>query len=333
MFAGLLAAVVPITAITATGLVAREALWRRTVVGVMCSIVYLVAAYYGEGAFKETIMAALVLAFVVHLEEVGLLWSRGGVGGRLFLAVPAMVLMVGAFYTYSYLGFAWFAGTLAIWLVLAVVSRPRAARTWISRRHAEAAAPWVAAVVGLAVLLLLPVAGQAAAFFSVFGTSPAGAAIPAGVLGNLGGPLSTYEILGVWTSPDFRFAPTNAFHAGQLATFALAVEIYALVWALRRRQFVIVSAAATCVLIWVYSRHSQSPYVAAKAEVIGSPDPDGRGAARSVHIAPGEGGRPGALRLALGVAFCVFAASSSYQVLRNEPAQAPEADARARIVQ
>ena len=66
-----LIAVVPITAIAAAGLLAGQALWRRTLLGVVCSLTYLVAAFYGEGAFKETIMAALLFGFVAYLSRSG----------------------------------------------------------------------------------------------------------------------------------------------------------------------------------------------------------------------------------------------------------------------
>src|SRR5581483_11492514 len=49
VFAGLLVAVMVLTAIAAGDVLRAEALWRRAVVGVLCGAGYLVAAYYGEG--------------------------------------------------------------------------------------------------------------------------------------------------------------------------------------------------------------------------------------------------------------------------------------------
>jgi hypothetical protein len=333
-FTGLLVAIVPITALVAAGLVAAEALWRRVVIGLMCSLTYLVAAFYAEGAFKELILAGLLLASVVHLEQARARWSEADTGMRWRSVLIVGIFVAAAFYTYSYPGLAWFAVSATIWIgveaAIRVADRPRLLTQprllfgWQWRGRLSKSTSWVIGTALVAVVVLLPVAGQAISFFRSVGLSPAqSGAIPTNALGNLIAPLSPYEMLGVWTSPDFRHYPTNGFHAGELSAFALIVLLYGLVWSVRRRKLLLPAAAAGSVVIWWLSDRSQSPYITAKALVIGAP----------VIMALALRGlltrRAGPLStrvlvLTVAALFCGFAAYSSYQALRNEPVAAPE---------
>jgi hypothetical protein len=138
------------------------------------------------------------------------------------------------------------------------------------------------------------------------------------------GPLSPAEGLGVWFSGDYRFAPMNDFPRVELAAMALAVLVFGIVWACLRREFAIPSGVVACALIYMYSRHTQSPYVAAKALTISSPLVMVAGA-RALS-ARGEQFRPGSApvaarawsltRLAVLAGFAVAALYSSYEVLR-----------------
>jgi hypothetical protein len=322
-FAGLMIAVVVLTALTAANVLAGHALWRRVVVGVMSSLTYLVASYYGEGAFKETIMAALLLAFVLHLEQVRKLWATASPFLRWRLLIPAGLLVAGALYAYSYAGVAWFAATLGVWTVVEVALRPALIRGWISRRRLLQAAPWAAAGVVLGFLILLPIAGSVAHFFSSFSVSSTNG-IPKNDLGNLITALPPHQALGVWWSGDFRKLPNNLFLAGELSAVALAVFLFGVVWSLRRRELLLPAAAAGAFLIWLYSERTQSPYVAAKALVIGAPLV--MAIALRALLTRGER-RPStrALALVAGAALVVPAAYSTFDELRNAPVQAPEA--------
>lgn len=324
VFTGLLVAVVPITAMTAAGVLARERWWRRAVAGILCSLGYLLAAYYAEGAFKETIIAALLLAFVLLAEQVRARWCETAAKSRWRLLIPAVILVVGSVYTYSYLGLAWFASAIALWAVAQVIAHPGGLRRWFSRRGISDVLPELTIAGGLGVILLLPIAAQIINFYNAIGTSPAaGGGIPATALGNLPGPLSGYEMLGIWWSPDFRLASSNTFMAGELSAFALALAIYGLVWAVRRRQLLLVAAVVGSVAIYLHSRGSQSPYVTAKALVIATP------IVMAVILRGLLSSREGLVpirvaRLAVAALFCAAAGYSSYQALRDEPVQAPE---------
>lgn len=323
-FTGLLISVVPITALVAAGVLERAALWRRVVAALLCSLPYLIAAYYGEGAFKETIMAALLLAFVLHLEQVSQRWSEAPIARRWRLALPAGTLIAGAIYTYSYVGIAWFGLCLTLWIAAETALHPSVALRWISRRRLTAAAPWVVGTIVVAVALLLPVAGQTVTFFRQFGISPSSIGTISAPKANLAGPLSPYETLGVWWSSDFRFVPVNSFHAGELGALALAVLLYGLLWSLRRRQLIMPAALSACLVIWWLSSRTGSPYVAAKALVIPAPLILAVGLRGLLARRKGPLGMR-ALAVSIAVAFCAVAAYSSYQVLRNEPVEAPEA--------
>jgi hypothetical protein len=323
-FAGLLIAVVVITALVGAGILGEAPGWRRALTGTLCSLAFLVAGYYAEGAFKETIMALLLLAFVVHLEQVSARWSGASAIARFRFVVPVVLLPAGAIYTYSYTGLAWFGLTIVIWLVVSLIRRPSAVRAFFSQHRWRGEAGWAAGAVALTVIVVLPVISQVISFFNSYGFSAAGSGlITTTNLGNLSGRLSPYEAFGVWMSPDFRTNPINVFHTGQLSALALLVAAYGAVWALRNGKLLMLSAVAACVLIWWRTDRTQSPYVAAKALVIGTP----LIMALSLRglLVPREGPLiTGALRLGAAGVFCAFAAYSSYQLLRHQPVEAHE---------
>jgi hypothetical protein len=325
VFTGLLLAVIVLTALAAADLLAAEALWRRVVIGVLCSLTYLVAGFYGEGAFKETIMAGLLVGFVLQLEQLRARWMESTPRRRFMLTLPAGVLVAGAVYTYSYLGVAWFGATLVLWVAAEAALRPKLARRWTSWRNLSAVTPWAAGFVALGVIVLIPIASDLRTFFSSIGVSPAtSGSFNAGSLGNLFRPLPGVESLGLWWSSDFRLDPGNVLHAGELAALALAAAGFGFVRSVQRHQLVLAAAVVASGLIWLYSDRTQSGYVTAKALVIASPVlmaitlrallPRWRGP-RSHQL----------VVFACAAVFCASAAYSSYRSLQSEPVQAPEA--------
>ena len=323
-FTGLLVAVVAITAIVAQRVIADEALWRRVVVALTCSLGYLVAAYYGEGAFKETIMAAIVLAFVLHMEQVRARWDQGNAAARWRHILPAAVLAAGAVYAYSYLGLVWLAVSIIFWVLAETVTRPAAVFGLVSRRNLSSVAPWVMATVALVAIVMAPVAGQVISFFNRFGVTPTSVGTIPAPLANLIGPLSPYEALDVWMSFDFRRTPANAFHAGELAAFALAVLMFGFIWSVRRRRLLLPATVVGCGLVWWLAQHTGSPYVAAKALAISVPVVTALGLRALLTRCEGTL-RTRVFMVTAAAAFCGLAGYSSYQGLRNAPVQAPEA--------
>ncbi len=204
-FTALTLVVVPITALSAAGAIPRAATWRKALIGLLASLAYLAAAYYGQGSFKETMMALFLLAFVLVLRELRSDAARSrSPGGWARAGIPAGLLAAASFYTYSYLALAWLGGFLAVWLVaeLLIPPSPILSRTlrgsWLKR-----VAPVACGGAATCVLVTLPGIDRLLNYLQAVGSSAGGAGIPTSNLGNLAGPLSPYEGLGAWLSPSF----------------------------------------------------------------------------------------------------------------------------------
>ncbi len=322
---GLLIAVGVLTALTALGLLARLPPVARAAGAALVAFAYLPAAYYGQGAFKETMMALFVLAFTAVLAEAHAPHAREP---WLFAGVPAGLVAAGAVQVYSYLALGWFATVTVVWLAfeLALGGREGA----VSR--ARAALPALALPVGVGVaVLVVAVASQAdrvLALLDLFSLSPATAegAIAVSNLGNLVGRLSPYEVLGAWPSADFRFAPANAFHAGQLGVIALAAALAGAVVALRRREAAVVAGTAAALAVFWVADRGQSPYVAAKALVVAAPLVMTL-ALGALPVRPWRSrDRTGVARILLVAVFAVSAAYSTSLALRAAPVASDAAE-------
>jgi hypothetical protein len=317
-FAALLMSVPALTALSAMGLLPKQAAWRRMLAGLMCALVYLLASYYGEGAFKETIMAGFLLAFVVEVGQLQAGWLGFDSRRQWARLAPAIVLVAGAIYTYSYVALAWFVLTLGLWGVAAAVASPGRAVRWVTRRNLALAARPAAIVAAGLVILILPVIGQILSLFQSLGGAPSSLPVP---LGNLPGPLSAFEMFGVSFNPDFRYV-TNTFHAGEAAALAFVAVGYGVIWSLRRRSLLLPAAAGAAVLIWHFSHPTQQPYVAAKAMVIASPLLVALALQALLTRTPGDG-LSRLVRLAAALAFCFLLGYSTLHSLRDAPVQAP----------
>jgi hypothetical protein len=322
-FTALLVATLVITAVVGSAALREESGWKRVVTGVLAALFYLVAAYYAEGAFKEPLVGLFLLGFVLQVEEVRGGWAAAPTAGRAAALLPLAVLSAGAIYVYSYTALAWLGLTVVIWLgaeaiwsAISVRGRRRSRRL-----DARAVIPPVAAAAGALLLLLAASAGRILNFVGSIGLSAAGTgAIPASNLGNLPAPLSPYEALGIWNSPEFRVLPANVFQAGELSAFALGVLVFGLVVAISRRDLVLPAAVAACTLVYWYSNGSQSPYVTAKALVVAGPVVAVTGMRGLLGAT--RAGQPGwtrPVRVVLGAAFVALALHSSFLALRTEP--------------
>ena len=320
---GLVVVSVLMTALVGASMLPRGARWRRPVVGALAALLYLPAAYYGESAFKETLLGLALLGLVVHLQELRA-QTRPDEGIPWLGLLPISILGAGAVYVYSYLALAWIVLTLVIWAVAEVAAHRSWWRAWRApvARHG---AP-TAVAVGAFIVLLLPIAGAIDKFAGSVGTSPAASgAISASNIGNLAGPLPPYEALGIWNNADFRFPPVNSFHAGELGAFALAILVLGVVVSVRRRELILPAALAACAIVYWDASHGQSAYVSAKALVIAGP-------IIGVVIGRALLGPPAAelsrwaqtARLAVAAGFVIFAAHSSFLALRDSPVWAPE---------
>jgi hypothetical protein len=258
-FSGVMMGIALVSAFSALAVTSRSPWYSKPIVATVVGFPFLVAAYYGQGAFKEVAQAALVLAFLLAV---------AGYGPRLGRVrwVPLALLTGGIVSVYSPAGLLWPAAIVGLWLagLLAIAARRRVASVpGIVRREL----PTLALGVGALVLVLLSQAGRMREFLALRD----GSGIAVDDIGNLVGPLSGWQALGTWGNPDFRLPAAEEFTGGTWSLFVLALVLFGAFWAFRRGRWVLPLAAAAAMAIWWFSDRSQSPYVAAKALVIASP--------------------------------------------------------------
>lgn len=252
---------VPIITAWSVLAVARNASWfGKALAATVVAMPFLVAAYYGQGSFKEVAQAGLVLAVAMQMS---------GCGPRLRLGrwVPLALLSGGVISAYSPAGLSWVVGIVGFWLAgqLAILAWRRQLRELpkIARREL----PALALGFGVLATVLLPQAKRMREFV----TLRDGTGISVDDIGNLVTRLPGWEALGIWDTPDYRLSASSAFIAGAWSWFVVALIAFGAFWAFRRGRWLLPFSAVAALLIWQYSDGSQSIYVSAKALVIASP--------------------------------------------------------------
>jgi hypothetical protein len=247
-FSGLTVAVAILACLTALAAFAELPLLPRTAGALLVGLAYVVASYFAQGAFKETLQALFLLAFVLALRESTRTWA-----GLPMRFVPAALIAVGSVYTYSFPGLIWLGGAAVLW---AIFTRPPMKALGL-------------ALLGFAVLVA-PELGRMIDFHSFETFDPNGPG-----LGNLFGQISPFEALGIWPSGDFRLAPGDgavpaaAYYLG--IAFALVLLAYGVVRLWRRREAAILSGLGAAALAYAAARIGGTPYTAAKAIEIAAP--------------------------------------------------------------
>lgn len=254
-FSGLSVAVMVLAPLTALAAFRDLGFLPRTAGALVVGLAYVVASYFAQGAFKETLEALFVLAFVLALRET----TRPEWRDLQLRFVPAALLAAGAVYAYSFPGLIWLLGTLLIWLAVeyAFGRRPPA---------------WRPLGLGLLVfaVLVAPEIGRMIDFHKFETFDPNGPG-----LGNLFGQVSPFEALGIWPSGDFRLAPGDGavpalgYYLG--VAFALALLIYGIYRCGRRRESALLAGLATAALAYLAARAGGTAYTAAKAIEIAAP--------------------------------------------------------------
>ncbi|HET8566540.1 MAG TPA: hypothetical protein VFL77_08715 [Solirubrobacterales bacterium] len=240
---------------------ARNAGWySKTIAATLVGMPYLVAAYYGEGSYKEPAQAALVLAVALLISGCGPRLGRGR-------WAPLALLVGGVVSVYSPGGLPWIFAILGIWLagLLAIEAWHRRLREVPGVVRRELAAVGIGT--GIFVVSLLPQAHRIYEFI----TLREGTGIAVSDIGNLVGRLPGWEALGVWGTADFRLQASAAFTGGAWSWFVAALIVFGSFWAFRRGRWMLPPAALAAMLIWKYSDRTQSIYVAAKTLAIASP--------------------------------------------------------------
>ncbi len=284
-FSGLTVAVAVLASLTALAAFRDQPALLSIPAALVVGLTYMVASYFAQGAFKETMQALVFLAFVLALRES----SHNPEWRQLQLRfIPAAVLAAGSVYTYSFPGLIWLFGAAVIWAATEyAISRFR-----LSAGGADAGGPrteaqpppagppavatgpaaWRAALyaVLLFAVLIAPEIGRMIDFqqFETFDPNGPG-------LGNLFGQVSPFEALGIWPSGDFRLSPGDgvvpAFGYYLGAAFAAILLVYGAGLAWRRRETALIAGLAAAALAYAAARLGGTPYTAAKAIEIGAP--------------------------------------------------------------
>jgi len=261
-FAGWTMALPLINAWTAVALARRSSWPKQVLAATVVGMPFLVAAYYGEGSFKEVLQANLVLAVVLFFAGYGPKLGRGK-------WVPLAILVGGIASVYSVTGFPWPAMIAGIWLVGLLIQAVR--RGEAGRIPAILKAELPALGIGIAVLIieLIPQARRLHNFVHM-DLGGGGIITPKSNLGNLAGQLPGWEGFGIWNNQDFRFP--NPTHWGDVwIGMMVLLCLFGACWAFRRGRWLLPLVAAGAMVIWALSIHSQSPYVVAKGLVVASP--------------------------------------------------------------
>ncbi|MDQ3725614.1 MAG: hypothetical protein M3335_06970 [Actinomycetota bacterium] len=247
-FSGLTVAVAVLACLTALAAFRSLGPVPRTAGALLVGLAYVVASYFAQGAFKETMQALFLLAFVLALREASGAWRN-----LPLRFVPAALIAVGSVYAYSFPGLIWLGAAALLWVVM---TRP------------------AARALGLGLLVFFvfvaPEIGRMSDFASFETFDPNGPG-----LGNLFGQVSPFEALGIWPSGDFRLAPGDGavpalgYYLG--IAFALALFFYGLIRLWRDRERVILAGLGAAALAYVAARLGGTPYTAAKAIEIGAP--------------------------------------------------------------
>jgi hypothetical protein len=282
-------------------------------VALLTALTYLLASYYAQAAFKETLQTLFVLALAIVVRDL--------VAARRFdpraAPLPAL-LAAGSLLTYSYPGLAWIGGTLVLaggWLALA---HRHALRRAVAGGAIRRVLPTLGVLAAVLLVALGSQAGRIADFFDQLALSPSSSGvITEGNVGNLVDPLSPWEGFGIWLREDFRFTPEQLFHAGALTAVAVGVALFGLLWWLRRREVVIVAAAAVSGLLYLFLREGESAYLAAKALVVLSPFPVLLGARALLARGPRPTPELRVVKLGVTALFIGGVAWSSFLALRN----------------
>jgi hypothetical protein len=310
-FSGLTVAVAVLAPLTALTAFSDLRLVPRTTAALLVGLAYVVASYFAQGAFKETMQALFVLAFVLALREASRAWRD-----LPLRFVPPALIAAGAIYTYSFPALIWLAAAATVW-VIAELAR---ARTTLGPSPIRAVA---LAMLAFAVLTA-PELGRMIDFHSFETFDPNGPG-----LGNLFAQISPLEALGIWPSGDFRVAPGDGaipaavFYLG--AVFALVLLAYGIVRCWRSRETAILSGLAAASLAYLAARIGGTPYTAAKAIEIASPLVAltillpllGNSASRLSVAYREKGALPPAALLA--AAFAIAAGACSLLALANAP--------------
>jgi hypothetical protein len=263
-FSGLSIAVAVLAPLTALAAFRDRTPVLRIAAALVVGLAYVVASYFAQGAFKETMLALFLLGFVLCLRET----AREPVDSPLRF-VPAALIAMGSVYVYSFPGLLWLLGTAVVWAIVEFgLGRLRDA-AGVRDSAAKLVKPALIGV-GVLVVLVAPEIGRMIDFHKFETFDPNGPG-----LGNLFGQISPFEALGIWPSGDFRLAPGDgavpaaAYYLG--AAFGTVLLLYG-IWACwRKRETVVLSGLFVAAVAYLAARVGGTAYTSGKAIEIIAP--------------------------------------------------------------
>ncbi len=270
-FSGLTVAVAILASLTALAAFRELPLLPRTAGALLVGLAYITASYLAQGAFKETMQALYLLAFVLTLRESDRDWAA-----QPLRYVPAALIAAGSIYTYSFPCLIWLGPALILYLLAKAISaaggddREDSAGRQSPRSETGPAARALGLGLAVFAVLTLPELGRMLDFHSFETFDPNGPG-----LGNLFGQISPFEALGIWPSGDYRLAPGDGavpalgYYLG--IAFALALLVYGVIHLWRRRETAILAGLGAAALAYAAARVAGTPYTAAKAIEIAAP--------------------------------------------------------------
>lgn len=259
-FSGWSMAVLVIGAWTVLAAVRNAAWYGKAIAATVVGVPYLIAAYYGQGSFKELAQAALVLAVVLCVSGCGPRLGRGR-------WVPLALLTGGVVSAYSPAGLSWVVAIVGLWLAGLLAIQAWRRRLGEVPRAVRRELPALGIGVAVLVLVLLPQAHRMYEFIAL----REGTGVAVSDTGNLITRLPGWEALGIWNTYDYRLPASSAFLGGAWSWFVVALIVFGAFWSLRRGRWILPLAALAAMLLWKYSDRTQSIYVAAKGLAIASP--------------------------------------------------------------
>ncbi len=263
-FSGLSVAVAVLAPLTALAAFRDRPRLVRCAAALVVGLAYVLASYFAQGAFKETMLALFLLGFVLLLRET----ARDPIDSPWRFA-PVALIAVGAVYTYSFPGLLWLIGAAVVWAAVEF------GLGWLrDAASTRASAAGLAKPVGIGVLVLVvlvaPEIGRMIDFHKFETFDPNGPG-----LGNLFGQISPFEALGIWPSGDFRLAPGDgavpaaAYYLG--AAFGTVLLLYG-IWACwRKRETLVLSGLFVALVAYAAARVGGTAYTSAKAIEIAAP--------------------------------------------------------------
>jgi hypothetical protein len=226
-----------------------ELRWQRALAAAIAAQPALLIGYSLTGGMKEVASAWIVGLAVALVPSV-----LAGAKGR---SVLPLALVTGAGLSIMSFGsMIWFLPILLATLALLVVT--------LGHAHALRSSAWFAA---LAVAFSLPALPAAIDFVST-GTD---LVTKENDLGALFGPLSTFQVLGIWPVGDFRLRPGNEAATYFLLAILIGAIAGGLAWAWLRRAPDLIIYVGGVMLALIVIGIPSSPWIDAKAFAIASP--------------------------------------------------------------